>query len=93
MPISEVDKMAVLIVFDQQKDKRALPFEFVLPLPKVVNPRAINRTAKLADAFRHRGTSHSGENVFTNSIEKTGERASTDDVLRLLGTRGAEARA
>ena len=93
MPISEVDKMAVLIVFDQQKDKRALPFEFVLPLLKVVNPRAINRTAKLADAFRHRGTSHSGENEFTNSIEKTGERARTDDVLRLLGTRGAEARA
>jgi hypothetical protein len=92
MPITEVDKIAVLIVFDQQKDKRALPFEFVLPLPKVVNPRAINRTAKLADAFRHRGTSHSGENAFTNSIEKTGERASTDDVLRLLGTRGAEAR-
>jgi len=68
MPITEVDKIAVLIVFDH------------------------NRTAKLADTFRHRGTSHSGENAFTNSIEKTGERASTDDVLRLLGTRGAEAR-
>jgi hypothetical protein len=44
MPITEVDKIAALIVFDQQKDKRALPFEFVLPLPKFVNPRAINRS-------------------------------------------------
>jgi hypothetical protein len=90
MPITEVDKIAALIVLDQQKDKRALPFEFVLPLPKTVNRRAINRTAKLADAFRHHGTSHSDENAFINSIEK---RASTDDVLRLLGARGAEARA
>jgi hypothetical protein len=93
MPITEAHKIAALIVFDQQKDKRALPFEFVLPLPKVVNPRAINRTAKLADAFRHRGTSHSDENAFTNSIGKTRERTSTEDVLRLLGARGAEARA
>lgn len=54
MPLTAVDEVAALIVFDQQKLNqyeigRGLPAELVVPLPDV-----IARTAQLADAFRSR---------------------------------------
>jgi nicotinamidase-related amidase len=55
MPVSAVDEVAALLIFDQQKlnryeQGRALPAEFVYPLDEV-----IGRTVTLADAFRGRG--------------------------------------
>jgi hypothetical protein len=45
MPITELDKVAALIAFDQHNYKRALPWDFVLPLLRVIKRRAINRIA------------------------------------------------
>ena len=54
MPVTAIDSMAALLIFDQQKlnryeQGRALPAEFVYPLDEV-----IARTARLASAFRAR---------------------------------------
>ncbi|HEX3782051.1 MAG TPA: isochorismatase family cysteine hydrolase [Pseudonocardiaceae bacterium] len=50
MAISQLDDKGALIVFDQQNYNRALSVDYVLPLQDV-----IDRTAKLADAFRRHG--------------------------------------
>jgi nicotinamidase-related amidase len=55
VPISALDDVAALVIFDQQKlnryeQGRALPAEFVYPLDDV-----IDRTARLAGTFRDRG--------------------------------------
>jgi nicotinamidase-related amidase len=50
MPISQLDEKAALIIFDQQKYNLALDADWVFPLPDV-----IDRTVKLAEAFRRRG--------------------------------------
>jgi nicotinamidase-related amidase len=55
VPITAIDEVAALLIFDQQKlnryeQGRALPAEFVYPLDEV-----IDRTARLADGFRDRG--------------------------------------
>jgi nicotinamidase-related amidase len=50
MAISQLDDKGALIIFDQQNYNRALSVDYVLPLQDV-----IERTAKLADAFRRRG--------------------------------------
>lgn len=49
MAITKLDDMGALIVFDQQNYNRALSVDYVLPLEDV-----IDRTVKLADAFRRR---------------------------------------
>lgn len=54
MPVTALDEVAALLIFDQQKlngyeQGHALPAEFVYPLEEV-----IGRTARLADAFRCR---------------------------------------
>ena len=50
MPVTKVDDKAALIIFDQQNYNRALSVDYVIPLPEV-----IDRTVKLAAAFRRRG--------------------------------------
>jgi nicotinamidase-related amidase len=55
MPVTVLDEVAALVIFDQQKlnryeQGRALPADFVYPLDDV-----IDRTVRLADAFRRRG--------------------------------------
>jgi nicotinamidase-related amidase len=50
MPITKLDEKAALIIFDQQNYNRALGVDFVIPLQEV-----IDRTVKLAEAFRRRG--------------------------------------
>jgi nicotinamidase-related amidase len=55
MAVTVLDEVAALVIFDQQKlnryeQGRALPGEFVYPLDEV-----IERTVRLADAFRRRG--------------------------------------
>ena len=55
MPITQVDKVAALVVFDLQNDKRALSFDFFLSPRRVSHRGAINHIGKHADAFRHRG--------------------------------------
>lgn len=55
MAVTAIDEIAALVIFDQQKlnryeQGRALPAEFVYPLDEV-----IDRTARLARAFRGRG--------------------------------------
>jgi nicotinamidase-related amidase len=49
MPITQLDEKAALIIFDQQNYNRALAVDFVIPLQDV-----IDRTVKLAEAFRRR---------------------------------------
>jgi nicotinamidase-related amidase len=49
MPISQIDEKAALIIFDQQNYNRALSVDYVIPLQDV-----IDRTVKLAEAFRRR---------------------------------------
>jgi nicotinamidase-related amidase len=49
MPITKLDEKAALIIFDQQNYNRALDVDFVIPLQEV-----IDRTVKLAEAFRRR---------------------------------------
>jgi nicotinamidase-related amidase len=55
VPVTAIDQVAALVIFDQQKLNRyeqghALPAEFVYPLDEV-----IDRTVTLARAFRDRG--------------------------------------
>ncbi|MGQ4514147.1 isochorismatase family protein [Streptomyces sp. DW26H14] len=50
MAISQLDDKGALIIFDQQNYNRALSVDYVLPLQDV-----INRTVKLAEAFRRHG--------------------------------------
>jgi nicotinamidase-related amidase len=50
MGISKLDDKSALIVFDQQNYNRALSVDYVLPLEDV-----IERTVRLADAFRRHG--------------------------------------
>jgi nicotinamidase-related amidase len=50
MPISQLDEKAALIIFDQQNYNRALNVDYVISLQDV-----IDRTVKLAEAFRRRG--------------------------------------
>jgi nicotinamidase-related amidase len=49
MPVTQLDEKAALIIFDQQNYNRALAVDFVIPLEDV-----IDRTVKLAEAFRRR---------------------------------------
>jgi nicotinamidase-related amidase len=57
MPVSALDETAALIIFDQQNLNRYEAGHYLPPISEWVEPLddVIDRTAKLADAFRGRG--------------------------------------